>query len=114
MTPDDLTPEQRLRRLQAENANYKETAAKLQAREIMGDWLEGQLAAQLLHKLGPQGWAYEIAQLSPAIRNELLKDAAGQGWLRPPRFLMITITPQRGLVLTYAANMDNPPDPTDP
>ena len=114
MPPDDLTPEQQLRRLQLENANFRDTAAKLQTREILGDWLEGQLAAQLLHKIGPQGWYYEISNLSPRIRKELLKDAAGQGWLRPPRYLMLTITLQRGLVLTYAETLDHPPEPPAP
>ena len=93
MAPDDLTPEQELRRLQAENRNYKETAAKLQTKEIMSEWLEGQLSGLILQKLGPQLFAYELSELSPAIRREIQEDAKQRdGWRhRAPRYLVIAI-----------------------
>ena len=108
MNPDALTPEQRLRRLQTENANYKETTAQLQEQETMKDWLQTQLTQLLLDKAGPQGLAWEIGRLSPAIQTEIYKDAQRQDAPPQPRFLILTVTREKGLVLTYANRLENP------
>lgn len=107
--PDDLTPEQRLRRLQAENINFRQTNRKLTQQMDVTEWLLGQVAAHTLCKYGNQSLNYEIRQLPARAQQTVLQDARSKGHSTRPRYLVVTITAEKGVALTYTD--DRAPDP---
>ena len=109
--PDDLTPEQQLPRMKAENLNFRQTNRKLTQRVDMTEWLLGQVAAHIFYKYGAQSLGYEIRQLPARAQQTFFRDARSKGHSTRPRYLIVTITAENGVVLTCANDRSPNPQP---